>query len=94
MQLVLGPYLFHRVAQRQIDLGGRERLGDEVVGSLLDRLNRVATRAEQTLENYDETGRFSGDARETMREIREAAEAVASLARAIERNPNSIITGR
>jgi paraquat-inducible protein B len=69
-------------------------VASDALPALLDRLNRVATRAEQTLENYDETGRFSGDARETMREIREAAEAVASLARAIERNPNSIITGR
>lgn len=62
--------------------------------ALLDRLNRVAARAEKTLGNYDETGRFSADARETLREIRQAAEAVASLARAIERNPNSILTGR
>lgn len=62
--------------------------------ALLDRLNRLAARAEATLANYGENGRFSDDAGETLREIRKAAEAVASLARAIERRPNSIIIGR
>jgi paraquat-inducible protein B len=69
-------------------------LASDGLPALLDRLNRVAVQAEKALGNYDETGRFSADARETMREIRQAAEAVASLVRAIERNPNSIITER
>ncbi len=62
--------------------------------ALLERLSRLAIRAEATLANYDENGRFSDDAGETLSEIRKAAQAVASLARAIERRPNSIIIGR
>jgi paraquat-inducible protein B len=57
-------------------------------------MNRVARQAETTLGGFDEDSRFSASTRETLREIKQAAEAVSSLARAIERRPNSLLTGR
>jgi len=66
----------------------------ETLPNLISQMNRVAKQAETTLSGFDESSRFSSEARETLREIQSAAEAVSSLARAIERRPNSLITGR
>jgi paraquat-inducible protein B len=62
--------------------------------NLIAQMNRVARQAETTLSGFDEDSRFSASTRETLREIQQAAEAVSSLARAIERRPNSLLTGR
>ncbi|MFT4701796.1 MAG: paraquat-inducible protein B [Yoonia sp.] len=43
---------------------------------------------------YGEQSRFSSDTAATLRDIQEAADAVTSLARAIQRNPSSLLTGR
>jgi paraquat-inducible protein B len=54
----------------------------------------VLARANTTLEGYSASGGLGRDARTALREVEAAASAVASLARAIERNPNSLIRGR
>jgi paraquat-inducible protein B len=62
--------------------------------ALMDRLNRVLSQAEGTLAGLDEDSQLSREARAALRDIQSAADAVTSLARAIERNPNSLLTGR
>ncbi len=62
--------------------------------ALITQLNRAARQAEATLSEFGESSRFSSETRETLREIQEAADAVTSLARTIERRPSSLITGR
>lgn len=43
---------------------------------------------------YGERGRFTADTAATLRDIQDAADAVSALARAIQRNPSSLLTGR
>ena len=66
----------------------------DTLPNLIAQMNRVARQAETTLGGFDEDSRFSTSTRETLREIKQAAEAISSLARAIERRPNSLLTGR
>ncbi len=61
---------------------------------ILERLNGLINQANLTLSGFDESSGISRDVRSAMRKIQEAADAVASLARAIQRQPNSIIMGR
>ncbi len=56
-------------------------------GQLIANINAVAN-------VYGERGRFTADTNATLRDIQEAADAITSLARAIQRNPSSILTGR
>ncbi|SEM84839.1 paraquat-inducible protein B [Loktanella fryxellensis] len=46
------------------------------------------------LESYGERSRFNSETLSTLRDIQAAADAVSNLAQAIQRNPNSLITGR
>ena len=62
--------------------------------TLIAQFNKVARQAETTLSGFDEDSRFSASTRDVLREIKQAAESITSLARAIERRPNSLITGR
>lgn len=61
---------------------------------LIAEARGVLARANTTLEGYQAQGGVGRDARAALREVEAAAKAVASLARAIERNPNSLIRGR
>ena len=61
---------------------------------LARRLSNLADQAALTLRAYNSESNFNYDTRAALREIREAAEAVTSLSRAIERRPNSILIGR
>lgn len=61
---------------------------------LIADARRVLTQARSTLEGYRADNGLGRDARDALSEIQKAAKAVASLARAIERNPNSLLTGR
>lgn len=54
---------------------------------LVNTMNAVANA-------YGEQSRFSSDTAATLRDIQAAADAVTSLARAIQRNPSSLLTGR
>ncbi|GAW35688.1 paraquat-inducible protein B [Roseovarius sp. A-2] len=61
---------------------------------LIAEARGVLARANTTLEGYQAQGGVGRDARAALREVEAAAKAVASLARAIERNPDSLIRGR
>ncbi|MEO1796245.1 MAG: MlaD family protein [Pseudomonadota bacterium] len=61
---------------------------------LVDRLNATLGQAQATLSEYDGDSTFARQTSSALREIERAAEALTSLARTIERNPNSIILGR
>ncbi len=61
---------------------------------IVNRLSTLFTQAERTIEGYNKGDQISRTAQETMRDIQKAADALASLARTIERNPNSLLLGR
>jgi len=61
---------------------------------IVDRLSALFDQASRTIEGYDEGEKISRSAQETMRDIQKAADALASLAKTIERNPNSLLLGR
>ena len=63
-------------------------------GTDVNRLSTLFTQAERTIEGYNKGDQISRTAQETMRDIQKAADALASLARTIERNPNSLLLGR
>ena len=61
---------------------------------VVTRLTALFSQAGRTIEGYDKGEQLSRSAERTLREIQKAAEALASLARTIERNPNSLLLGR
>ena len=60
----------------------------------VDRLTRLFAQASRTIEGYNKGDELSRTAESTLRDIQKAADALASLARTIERNPNSLLLGR
>ncbi|MEL6641694.1 MAG: hypothetical protein AAFP98_10345, partial [Pseudomonadota bacterium] len=70
----------------------------EAAAADLPALSREASQLVNTINSvaavYSERGRFTADTAATLRDIQEAADAVSALARAIQRNPSSILTGR
>ncbi|MGB3244187.1 MAG: MlaD family protein [Sulfitobacter sp.] len=62
--------------------------------NVLARLNRLLNQASTTIAGYDSGEELSRSAQSTLRDIQKAADALASLARTIERNPNSLLLGR
>jgi len=61
---------------------------------LIEQARLVLSQAGTTIEGYQANNGLGRDARNALREVERAAQAVSSLARAIERNPNSLLTGR
>ena len=61
---------------------------------IVDRLTRLFAQASRTIEGYNKGDELSRTAESTLRDIQKAADALASLARTIERNPNSLLLGR
>ena len=61
---------------------------------LANRLDEAADGLQAVVSGYTPDSRIYNDVREVLREVSSAAEAFRSLARTIERNPNSLITGR
>lgn len=62
--------------------------------ALSAKASQLATQAETVLSDYGSRSRFSQDMTATLRDIQTAADAVTSLARAIQRNPSSLLRGR
>lgn len=62
--------------------------------NIVDRLTRLFAQASRTIEGYNKGEEISRSAQDTLRDIQKAADALASLARTIERNPNSLLLGR
>ena len=61
---------------------------------IIERLNTLFTQAGTTIAGYDSGQQLTRATQDTLRDIQKAADALASLARAIERNPNSLLLGR
>lgn len=61
---------------------------------LVTRIDRALAQAQSTLAGYDNTSTFSREVEAALRDIQRAAKSVDSLARTLERRPNSIILGR
>ena len=61
---------------------------------LIDQARQVLAQAGTTIKGYQANNGVGRDARDALREVERAAQAVSSLARAIERNPNSLLTGK
>lgn len=62
--------------------------------ALSARANQLVAQTEEVINSYSERSRFSAETLATLRDIQAAADAVSSLARTIERNPNSLLIGR
>jgi len=62
--------------------------------ALSARANGLVAKTEAVIESYGERSRFNAQTLKTLQDIQAAAEAVSSLSRSIQRNPNSIIIGR
>jgi len=58
------------------------------------RIEALVAEAEKTLSEYGAQSSFNRETLSSLREVRAAAEALSKLARAIERNPNSLLFGR
>ena len=61
---------------------------------IVDRLTALFAQAGRTIEGYNKGDELSRSAQAALRDIQKAADALASLARTIERNPNSLLIGR
>ena len=66
----------------------------ERLPSLAGRIERVVAEAERLVASYSGDSSFNRETVASLREVRAAAEALSKLARAIERNPNSLLFGR
>ena len=81
-------------------LGSAREAADAVAAAsddlpaLVDRLDAAVADITGTLAAYGERSTFNNETLAALREVRRAAESVGSLARTLERNPNSIILGR
>lgn len=62
--------------------------------ALSARANRLVVQTEAVIESYSDRSRFSAETLQTLRDIQSAADAVTTLSRTIQRNPNSLLTGR
>ncbi|MEM6938570.1 MAG: MlaD family protein [Pseudomonadota bacterium] len=61
---------------------------------IVERLTGLFAQASRTIEGYNRGEQLSRTADATLRDIQKAADALASLAKTIERNPNSLLIGR
>ncbi|MCY4336370.1 MAG: MlaD family protein [Litoreibacter sp.] len=81
-------------------LASARNAADAVAGAtadlpaLMDRMASVLNQASSTIRGFDQGESLSRDVEAALRDIQKAAQALASLARTIERNPSSLIRGR
>ncbi|KIN62959.1 Paraquat-inducible protein B [Sulfitobacter noctilucicola] len=61
---------------------------------IVTRLTQLFAQAGRTIEGYNRGDELSRSAMSALRDIQKAADALASLAKTIERNPNSLLLGR
>ncbi len=66
----------------------------EELPALVKRTSAVLDRASATIAGYDQGEVLSRDARAALRDISKAADAMAALARMLERNPSALLRGR
>ena len=88
------------VANINATLGSARNAADAVAASTADlpalaaRMRAVLDQANQTIAGYDEGEILTREVQSTLRDISGAAEALESLARLLERNPDALIRGR
>ncbi|SFR42639.1 paraquat-inducible protein B [Yoonia tamlensis] len=58
------------------------------------RANSLVAQTQAVIESYGERSRFNAETMATLRDIQSAADALTALARTIQRNPSSLLTGR
>ena len=73
--------------------GGRARRAADSLPALVERASGLLDQAAVTLQGFDQSSGIVREAQSAIRDVARAAEAIASLARTIERNPNSLIFG-
>lgn len=61
---------------------------------LVERMNTLLAETEGVISGYEASGQLGSEVRSALRDIRGAARSVDSLARQIERSPNSLLFGR
>ena len=66
----------------------------EDLPGVVNRIDAALAQARTTLANFDDRSTFSREAQQALRDVQKAADAVESLARTLERRPNSILIGR
>lgn len=66
----------------------------EGLPALSARASRLVSETEAVIQSYGARSRFSAETLNTLRDIQSAADAVTNLARTIQRNPSSLLTGR
>jgi paraquat-inducible protein B len=66
----------------------------EGLPALSARASRLVAETEAVIQSYGDRSRFSAETLGTLRDIQSAADAVTNLARTIQRNPSSLLTGR
>ena len=62
--------------------------------ALIERANALVLESQEVVDSYSMRSRFGAEALTTLQEIQDAADAISALARAIQRNPSSLIRGR
>ena len=88
------------VANINATLGSARNAADAVAASTADlpalaaRMRAVLDQATQTIAGYDEGEVLTREVQSTLRDISGAADALESLARLLERNPDALIRGR
>lgn len=66
----------------------------EELPAVINRIRAVLDQASATIAGYNKGDVISRDAQSTLRDISKAADALASLARMLERNPSALLRGR
>ncbi|WP_210527862.1 MlaD family protein [Rubellimicrobium arenae] len=80
------------VTNANATLDAARRAADSLPG-LVERASGLLDQAAVTLQGFDSSSGIVREAQRAIREVTDAANAVAALARTIERNPNSLIFG-
>ena len=62
--------------------------------ALAARANNLVALTQEVVDSYSERSRFGSETLQTLQDIQDAADAVTALSRQIQRNPNSLLTGR
>lgn len=66
----------------------------DALPQLAARADALVRQTQSIVEDYSERSRFNTETLATLRDIQEAADAISSLARTIQRNPSSLLIGR
>lgn len=62
--------------------------------AIIEEANQVLAQARETLAGFESNSVIGRDLRAALQEVKRAAQSVSSLAKAIERKPNSLLTGK